>query len=71
MSLFIINVININKLLLGKMTKKEELSVHIARRQQLHITDANPKYFGLSGIRDNVPLSNLWNSPKIIAHFIG
>jgi len=48
-------VININKLLLGKMTKKEELSVHIARRQQLHITDANPKYFGLSGIGDNVP----------------
>jgi len=57
-SLFIINVININKLLLGKMTKKEELSVHIARRQQLHITDANPKYFGLSGIGDNVPKSN-------------
>jgi len=63
-------VININKLLLGKMTKKEELSVHIARRQQLHITDANPKYFGLSGIGDNVPVSNLWNYPKIITYII-
>jgi len=59
-------VININKLLLGKMTKKEELSVHIARRQQLHITDANPKYFGLSGIGDNVPEAEIWRVMKFV-----
>ena len=41
------------------MTEEEELSVHSARRQQLHITGANLKYFGLTGIGDDVRVSNL------------
>jgi hypothetical protein len=66
MSQFIINVININKLMFGKMTKKEELSFHIARRQQLHITHANLKYFGLAGIVDSVPSCKIWRDLKSV-----
>jgi hypothetical protein len=52
------------------MTKKEELKVQIIRRQQLHTAHTNLKYFGFTGIRDSVPVSNLLGLIEIFVYFI-